>query len=328
MISAALRQAMVLQPEPSYRLSETLNLCPRAPSLPGKLVMVVGPGIRSGLETSKHFARTNPERLVLACRNEEKGREAVLRLSLGMSTVPVYGYGRKHYGDFTGTGDPYPYRIDAIAKARRYGTAYEIDGAKKRTTFGSKESGLCSQEGAERQATYSSLRRQSRSCNLDHVRWTSLIVVVTSDVHYWTTSEKELFESPNILVKLSTLNVPFVRAFQQCLPPSTITINFVHPGFCISNLRSTLSEGYQEADAKQKAELAFMTVDSEGSRQLMFSAVRGTNGEDKLRGACISLSKVVEECDFVISEDVQDKVWYLKNWIHGVPLRLKGESNK
>ncbi|KAK0443281.1 hypothetical protein EV421DRAFT_2019226 [Armillaria borealis] len=165
---------------------------PRAPSLPGKIVVVVGAGIGSGLETLKHFARTNPER----------------------------------------------------------------------------------------------------------------IVVVASDVHYWTTSEKELFESPNILAKLSSK--------ESCTP----------------EIMKRRSNGYQEADAKQKTELAFTTVDSEGSRQLMFSAVGGTNGEDKLRGACISLSKVVEECDFVISEDVQDKVWYLKNWIHGVPLRSKGKSNK
>ncbi|PBK59908.1 hypothetical protein ARMSODRAFT_1027032 [Armillaria solidipes] len=41
-----------------------------------------------------------------------------------MSTVPVYGYGRKDYGHLTGTGDPYPYRIDIVEHGRRYGTAY------------------------------------------------------------------------------------------------------------------------------------------------------------------------------------------------------------
>ncbi|PBK85224.1 hypothetical protein ARMGADRAFT_1036517 [Armillaria gallica] len=56
-----------------------------------------------------------------------------------------------------------------------------------------------------------------------------------------------------------------------------------------------------------KAELAFTT--EEGSR-LVFSAVGEENDEDKLRGAYISLSEVVEESDVVIGEDakvVQDK---------------------
>ncbi len=78
--------------------------------------------------------------------------------------------------------------------------------------------------------------------------------------------------------------------------------------FCIPKLCSTLPEGHQEADAKQEAELAFTTEDSEERRQLVFSAVGGANGEDKLRGAWISLSEVVEEYEFVIGKDVQDKV--------------------
>lgn len=41
-----------------------------------------------------------------------------------MSTVPVYGYSRKDYGHLMGTGHPYPYRIDVVEHAQRYGTAY------------------------------------------------------------------------------------------------------------------------------------------------------------------------------------------------------------
>ncbi|KAK0227320.1 hypothetical protein EDD85DRAFT_794596 [Armillaria nabsnona] len=190
--------------------------------------------------------------------------------------------------------------------------------------------------------------------------------VVASDVHYWTMSKDELVGSPNILAKLSSkeyctleimkrryfdsklLNVLFPRAFWQCLLLSTIAVNSVNPGFCISKFCSMLPEGYQEADAKQEAELAFTTEDSEGGRQLVFSAVGGANCEDKLRGACISLSEVVEERNFVIGKDVQDNVsdemkgildgvdskvvdvirQYLKNWKHEVPLRSKGESSK
>ncbi len=37
--------------------------------------------------------------------------------ALGMPTVPVYGYGRKDYGNVTGTGSPYPYRMHGIGQA-------------------------------------------------------------------------------------------------------------------------------------------------------------------------------------------------------------------
>lgn len=48
--------------------------------LTGKTVVVVGANIDLRFEASKHFARMNPERLILTCRNEEKGKETVLRI--------------------------------------------------------------------------------------------------------------------------------------------------------------------------------------------------------------------------------------------------------
>ncbi len=50
--------------------------------LTGKTVVVIGANIGLGFEASKHFARMNPERLILACRNEEKGKDALFRESL------------------------------------------------------------------------------------------------------------------------------------------------------------------------------------------------------------------------------------------------------
>jgi len=45
--------------------------------LSGKTVIVTGANIGLGFETAKHFARMNPGKLVLACRNKEKGLEAL-----------------------------------------------------------------------------------------------------------------------------------------------------------------------------------------------------------------------------------------------------------
>ena len=45
--------------------------------LSGQTVIVVGANTGLGLEATKHFARMNPARLILACRNQAKGASAV-----------------------------------------------------------------------------------------------------------------------------------------------------------------------------------------------------------------------------------------------------------
>ena len=47
--------------------------------LKGQTVIVVGANTGLGFETAKHFSRMGPSKLILACRNEEKGRDAVNR---------------------------------------------------------------------------------------------------------------------------------------------------------------------------------------------------------------------------------------------------------
>ena len=44
--------------------------------LSGKSVIVTGANTGLGLEAAKHFARMGPERLILACRSEAKGKAA------------------------------------------------------------------------------------------------------------------------------------------------------------------------------------------------------------------------------------------------------------
>ena len=69
-------------------------------------------------------------------------------------------------------------------------------------------------------------------------------------------------------------------------------------------------------------ELAFPT--EVGSRQLVYAAVGSLDDEEKLRGKYIHFSKVVEESDFVISDDgkiVQDKVWVSDSLLSGLSCR-------
>ncbi len=107
------------------------------------------------------------------------------------------------------------------------------------------------------------------------------------------------------------LNVLFARALQLHVPSSpVITVNSVNPGLCFSGLGSGAPPEKAERMRQKREEFAFTT--EEGSRQLVYGAVGSLDDEQKLRGKYIQMSEVVEESDFVISEDgkiVQDKVW-------------------
>jgi len=56
--------------------------------LAGKVVLVTGANVGLGFEAAKHFASMNPERLIIACRNEAKGEEAVKGVSYS-PPIPV-----------------------------------------------------------------------------------------------------------------------------------------------------------------------------------------------------------------------------------------------
>ena len=45
--------------------------------LTGKTVVVIGANAGLGFEAAKHFASMNPKRLVLGCRNRQKGQTAL-----------------------------------------------------------------------------------------------------------------------------------------------------------------------------------------------------------------------------------------------------------
>ena len=63
--------------------------------LSGKTVVVIGANIGLGFEAAKHFAKMDPDRLILGCRSKERGEAAVTSKT---SLLPPY-LSVSHYHD-------------------------------------------------------------------------------------------------------------------------------------------------------------------------------------------------------------------------------------
>ncbi|PBK60599.1 short-chain dehydrogenase [Armillaria solidipes] len=293
--------------------------------LSGKTLVLIGANAGLGFEAAKHFARMNPARLVLTARNEVKGRKALAQIQAdtGYSKAELWIIDVANFNSVVAFADRAEQELDRldilIENAGIWTWEYEqVEGWEKTIHTNNLGPGLLAirmipkmLETARKHSVYPRL------------------VVVASDTHYWTTIEKDVIASGSILAKLSDreyctkevmshryedtklLNVLFARALQGHVPSSpAITVNSVTPGLCYSDLGSDVPAKEAERMQKMREELAFTT--EEGSRQLVYAAVGSLDNEEKLRGKYINLSEVVEESDFVISEDgkiVQDKVW-------------------
>ncbi|KAK0215220.1 hypothetical protein EDD85DRAFT_1000076 [Armillaria nabsnona] len=301
--------------------------------LSGKTLVLIGANAGLGFEAAKHFARMNPARLVLTARDEVKGKHALAQIQndTGYSKAELWIIDLANFNSVVAFADRAEQELDRldilIENAGVAAWEYEqVEGWEKTIHTNNLGPGLV----AIRMIPKMLETARKHSVN-------PRLVVVASDVHYQTTIEKDIIASPGILAKLSDkkyctkeynpaycylvmdhryhdsklLNVLFARALQHHVPSSpAITVNSVTPGFCFSNLGSGGPAEETQRLKKMREELAFPT--EVGSRQLVYAAVGSLDNEEKLRGKYIHLSEVVEESDFVISEDgkiVQNKVW-------------------
>ncbi|KAJ7483216.1 hypothetical protein FB451DRAFT_1084385 [Mycena latifolia] len=294
--------------------------------LTGRTVLVLGANTGIGFEATKHFATMNPGRLILACRSESKGQAAVEKLRAA-----------------TGYGMAEVWLIDLadFASVRRFADRFEKDGGRLDILVENAAVGLPSCE-ITKDGWETSLQVNDLSISLLALLLLPLmiktatdyatlprIVVVSSGAHYWVTLEKALCENPTMLKTLGSteyctanknmrnrypvtkFNVFFVRALNARLPPAMpLIVNAVSPGYCYSELRRNLSGVAAAADAVMEWFLAF--TPERGSRQLVWGALAHQDHPEKLRGAYISASKVVEVADFVLSAQgakAEDHIW-------------------
>ncbi|KAF8875462.1 short-chain dehydrogenase [Mucidula mucida] len=298
--------------------------------LSGKTVIVVGANTGIGYEAAKHFALMNPGRLIMACRSKDRGQTAVDKIA------SETGF----------TAELWLVDLASFASVSAFADTFDNDGG--RLDLLVMNAGLMSPsysatvDGWEACLQVNNLASPLLSLRLlPHMEQTAVkfsttprLVTVASDVHYWAVIGQELIETPTLLAKLSDetyctpsrlggtryhicklLNVLFTRALQERLSQasSPIIATSVNPAFCASELRrNVISESrlMGVVEAVMVKTLAFTA--EEGSRQLVYAAVGGSDREEQMRGAFVSKSDIAEPSDFTLTEEgkvMQNRYW-------------------
>ncbi|KAF8159859.1 short-chain dehydrogenase [Crassisporium funariophilum] len=294
-------------------------------NLAEKTVVVVGANAGIGFEASKHFARMNPGRLILACRSKERGEVAQSRIK------EETGY----------EAELWLIDLTSFASVSDFAKKFEKDGTRldilvENAGIINSEQLVLTSDGYEPSFQVNNLSTSLLALLLlphmlqtaEKHNTTPRLVVVASEVHYWAKLEKELIDSPNPLKKFGSaeyftpktrgtryfdtklLNVLFVRALNDRLSKKPIIVNSVNPGYCASNFRQSFTG--IKAWFDWAMEKAIARTSEEGARQLIWAALGGKENLDELRGAYISAMGVHEPSDYVISEEgayAQDKLW-------------------
>ncbi|PFH49405.1 hypothetical protein AMATHDRAFT_147710 [Amanita thiersii Skay4041] len=292
--------------------------------LAGKTVVVIGANTGLGFEASKHFARMNPERLILGCRNQSKGERAIARIKMetGYERAELWLIDLLQFSSVQEFADKYEKeggRLDYLIL-----NAGIIPATQRQETEDGWES--CLQVNCLSPSLLA-LRLLPRMIQTASEHSTApRLVLVSSLVHYWVSLEDKILNSDKPLHILNDkeyctkntmklryhhsklINILFIRALNAHLKNQSITVNTVNPGYCHSDLqRNYTGLSGIFADLSQRI---FAISTEEGSRQLVWAALGECDQE--LGGAYISRSEVTEPSDFVISEEgkeVQEKLW-------------------
>ncbi|KAG2138654.1 uncharacterized protein EDB93DRAFT_1090606 [Suillus bovinus] len=299
--------------------------------LSGKTVLVVGANVGIGFEASKHFARMQPARLIIACRNEAKGKVALAEIEreTGYNGCELWIVDLANFASVTTFSD----------KFKREGGDLHIlvmNAAIVQLVYQPTADGWESVLQVNHLATslLSLLLIPQLVAAGEKSSTPSRIVIVSSDLHYWITPAKEVEASTTPLETLSNeewcipehmqsrynesklLNVLFVRALtdrlQSITPLSAVAVN---PGYCYSQLRRDWYKkptfSFARIAVALNERLLAWTAE-QGSRQLVFAAVGGRDNEDNMKAGYVNLGRLIEVADFVLSDEgrkFQNTVW-------------------
>ncbi|KAJ7613155.1 hypothetical protein FB45DRAFT_874676 [Roridomyces roridus] len=297
--------------------------------LKGKTVLVLGANAGIGFEATKHFATMNPGRLILACRSQSRGQEA-------LETGSRYAEVKKETG--CSVAELWLVDLADFASVKAFADRFDKDGGRLDILVAN--AGVnpskyeVTKDGWEAALQVNDLSTPLFSLLLlPHLLRTASehgvvprLVVVGSEVHYWAEFPRRLLDSGEILRTLGSqqfctdkhsthddivLNVLFVRALNDHLPPSTPLItNVVNPGLCSSELNRDL-KGPGAVIFSLIIKLIGFTSE-QGSRRLVHAAVGNPENPDSLRGQFLDECRVYEPSDWVISAEgrkAQELIW-------------------
>jgi len=294
--------------------------------LTGKTVVVIGANVGLGFEAAKHFASMNPERLVLGCRSQEKGQAAVQAIqATGFKNAELGLVDLAQFASVSAFADTFV-RGGAQIDILVYNAGVALSHYSP-TKDGWEESIQVNHLSAVLLTIllFPCLLKAVSSGTSPNPR----VVIVSSDVHYWTQFSETEVGSDNILQKLSDkdyctsrvmrsryfisklLNVFFVRELTKRLPAnSPVIVTAVNPGYCKSQLGRHFPFALRIFTVIGEALLARTT--EEGSRQLVWAAVGGAGREFELRGGYVSMANLEEVSDYALSDEgavVQTRLW-------------------
>ncbi|KAF9258503.1 short-chain dehydrogenase [Marasmius fiardii PR-910] len=299
-------------------------------SLAGQVVMVTGANTGIGYETAKHFAIRGPAKLIMVCRNEQRGQAALTKLKseTGLENVELWIMDLMLFESVKATKEKVDKleRLDILVENASVGRyVYEV-------TPDGWESTL--QVNVLSAALHIILHLPKM---LETAQWypqlTPRIVFVTSGAHYTVDLPTLAIKGQNIIEYLNgeeysreaiksghgryaeskLLEVMFIRSLQSHLRASSgpaITCCSVSPGFCHSELTREASGEAAERIRKMKETVALSA--EEGSRQVLYAAIGDRDKEELFKGGYVAFLSVQEVSDFILSDEgrkAEEKVW-------------------
>ncbi|KAI0070808.1 NAD(P)-binding protein [Panus rudis PR-1116 ss-1] len=295
--------------------------------LSGKTILVTGANVGIGLEAAKHFARMNPERLLITCRSEEKGKIAIAEIEreTGFTRVEARVLELSSFQHVVSFASQLQKEIPAIhilvANAGVAMTKWEWTPDHWETNL---------QVNHLSTALLILLLLPCLAQAALDSGSSSRVVLVSSRQHTQVSFSEDHFPS-GILAQLNNqslfdgakflsryphtklLNILFTRALaERLLPTSGIVADAVNPGFCASQLMRHVEDKSVLDQYK-----SLLRSPEEGSRALIFAAVVRSNAgkEDiqQFQGAYISdVAQITSPSDWVLSAEghrAQEKIW-------------------
>ncbi|KAG9952900.1 NAD(P)-binding protein, partial [Aureobasidium melanogenum] len=297
-------------------LYSQLFVTPQYPeqSCKGQVFIVTGANVGLGFEASRHLVRLGAEKVILACRNLEKGEAAVKDIEkstkrIGVAEVWLLDLSSfESVKEFAKKVDTLP-RIDAIVENAGINT-------KEFKLFESNESTITVNVISTFLLALLVLPALKRSSQKHNIQPT--LTIVASEVHHWTNlpernkgdsifdalATPELSEMRERYEVSKLMDVFCTRALVEKTSPSyPVTINTMNPGFCYSEL----SREYNGFAFRLLYKLLARTTEV-GSRTLVAAALASHDTHGQYMSDCM----VEEPAKFVRSDEgkrTQERVW-------------------